>query len=274
MGLAVAYLRPPVGGPVPEAIVPEPAFEIFRVDTEVVGGRLVQVMPKPDFTFAARRGPRGDHAADARRVPDEPEQSDRRVDAARRDSRDRAPRAERSGRVRRRGVRRVCRDDVHSGTAGVSKRHRRAGRSRRRSASPACASAVSSARLTCSIPCARSSRSTASTSPRSSRCRRRWPTPHILRDYLRQVQESKALLYAACDRLGLEVLEERRELRAGLAPAIGCTRSSRALPIAASTSATARPSPAAPAAVRIATGIVEHTRRFIAAMEEVLCAAP
>ena len=31
MALAVAYLRPPAGGPVPEAIVPEPAFEIFRV---------------------------------------------------------------------------------------------------------------------------------------------------------------------------------------------------------------------------------------------------
>ena len=46
MGLAVAYLRPPVGGPIPEALVPEPAFEIFRVDTDVVGGRLVQVMPQ------------------------------------------------------------------------------------------------------------------------------------------------------------------------------------------------------------------------------------
>ena len=52
MGLAVAYLRPPVGGPIPEALVPEPAFEIFRVDTDVVGGHLVQVMPTPDFTFA------------------------------------------------------------------------------------------------------------------------------------------------------------------------------------------------------------------------------
>src|SRR6266853_1595974 len=51
MGLAVAYLRPPVGGPVPEALVPEPAFEIFRVDAEAVGGHFVQVMPKPDFSF-------------------------------------------------------------------------------------------------------------------------------------------------------------------------------------------------------------------------------
>jgi histidinol-phosphate aminotransferase len=32
--------------------VPKPAFEIYRVDTDVVDGRLVQVMPKPDFQFA------------------------------------------------------------------------------------------------------------------------------------------------------------------------------------------------------------------------------
>jgi histidinol-phosphate aminotransferase len=52
MGLAVAYLNPSVGGPIPEALVPEPAFEIFRVDTDVVGGRLVQVMPRRDLSFA------------------------------------------------------------------------------------------------------------------------------------------------------------------------------------------------------------------------------
>jgi len=53
MGAAIAYLRPTAGsGVVPEAIVPEPAFEIFRFDTAVAGGRLVQVMPKPDFAFA------------------------------------------------------------------------------------------------------------------------------------------------------------------------------------------------------------------------------
>src|SRR4051794_16714337 len=41
MGLAVAHLRAPVGGAQREAIVPEPAFEIFRFDTAVAGGRLV-----------------------------------------------------------------------------------------------------------------------------------------------------------------------------------------------------------------------------------------
>jgi len=51
MALSVASLRPSPGGPVPEALVPEPAFEIYRFDTLVAGGRLVQVMPKPDFSF-------------------------------------------------------------------------------------------------------------------------------------------------------------------------------------------------------------------------------
>src|SRR6185436_15482671 len=51
MAVAVAYLRAAIGGPVLEAIVPEPAFEIFRFDTAVAGGQLVQVMPHPDFTF-------------------------------------------------------------------------------------------------------------------------------------------------------------------------------------------------------------------------------
>jgi histidinol-phosphate aminotransferase len=53
MSASIAYLRPQAGGGiVPEAVVPEPAFEIFRFDTVVAGGRLVQVMPKPDFVFA------------------------------------------------------------------------------------------------------------------------------------------------------------------------------------------------------------------------------
>src|SRR5438094_3173298 len=51
MALSVAYLRPGAGGSIPEALVPEPAFEIFRFDTAVAGGRLVQVMPRTDFSF-------------------------------------------------------------------------------------------------------------------------------------------------------------------------------------------------------------------------------
>jgi histidinol-phosphate aminotransferase len=53
MAVAVAYLRPAAGSDfIPEAIVPEPAFEIFRFDTAAAGGRVVPVMPNPDFSFA------------------------------------------------------------------------------------------------------------------------------------------------------------------------------------------------------------------------------
>ena len=31
--------------------MPEPAFEVYRIDTAVAGGRLVQVMPTSDFSF-------------------------------------------------------------------------------------------------------------------------------------------------------------------------------------------------------------------------------
>ena len=41
----------------------------------------------PGLLLSARRGAGGDHAAHARRLPDQPEQPDRRVDAARRDPR-------------------------------------------------------------------------------------------------------------------------------------------------------------------------------------------
>jgi histidinol-phosphate aminotransferase len=49
--LAVAYLRQISNGAVSEAILPVPAFEVYRIDTEVAGGRLVEVPPEPDFSF-------------------------------------------------------------------------------------------------------------------------------------------------------------------------------------------------------------------------------
>jgi len=51
MAVAVSYLRPRAGHDRPEAIIPDPAFEILAFDTEVVGGRPIRVEPNPDFTF-------------------------------------------------------------------------------------------------------------------------------------------------------------------------------------------------------------------------------
>jgi histidinol-phosphate aminotransferase len=51
MCTAIGYLRSTVGGPVPEAVIPDPAFEIFAIDTEVIGATPVRVPPNPDFRF-------------------------------------------------------------------------------------------------------------------------------------------------------------------------------------------------------------------------------
>jgi histidinol-phosphate aminotransferase len=86
------------------------------------------------------------------------------------------------------------------------------------------------------------------------------------------VNESKALLYAACDRLGLKywksdanfvLVSAGHRLRALVNGA-----ADRGIYIRDRSS-----EPGCSGCIRIATGIVEHTRRFIAAMEEVLCAA-
>ncbi len=55
MAVAVGYLRPRPGLDRPEAIIPDPAFEIFAFDTEVVGGRPLRVEPNADFSFPLDR---------------------------------------------------------------------------------------------------------------------------------------------------------------------------------------------------------------------------
>jgi histidinol-phosphate aminotransferase len=94
-----------------------------------------------------------------------------------------------------------------------------------------------------------------------------------LNDYLRQVAESKTLLYAACDRLGLSYWKsasnfvlvcagDRTDVLVKGAFARGVYIRDRST------------EPGCAGSIRIGAGIVEHTRRCIAVMEEVLCAAP
>jgi len=97
--------------------------------------------------------------------------------------------------------------------------------------------------------------------------------PAYLGDYLRQVKESKALLYAACDRVGLSYWKSDANFVLVCAgdrlPALVKGAADRGIYIRDRSS-----EPGCAGCCRVATGIVEHTRRFIAAMEEVLCAAP
>jgi histidinol-phosphate aminotransferase len=55
MATAVGYLRPRPGCEAAEAIIPEPAFEILAFDTEVVGGRPVLVPSADDYQFPLMR---------------------------------------------------------------------------------------------------------------------------------------------------------------------------------------------------------------------------
>jgi histidinol-phosphate aminotransferase len=96
--------------------------------------------------------------------------------------------------------------------------------------------------------------------------------PAYLDQYVRQVNESKALMYAACDRLGLQywksgsnfVLVHAGERCAEL------VSGARARGIYIRDRST---EPGCDGCIRIGTGIVAHTQQCIAVMEEVLCAA-
>ena len=93
-----------------------------------------------------------------------------------------------------------------------------------------------------------------------------------LNGYLAQVAESKRLLYDACDRLGLKYW---RSLSNFVLVCAGdrteaIVKGAFAKQIYLRDRST---EPGCAGCLRMATGIVEHTRRAIAVMEEILCAA-
>jgi histidinol-phosphate aminotransferase len=91
-------------------------------------------------------------------------------------------------------------------------------------------------------------------------------------DYLRQVTESKALVYAACDRLGLQYW--RSDANFVLVRIGGDVARVVADAAARGIYLRDRSNEAGCAGcLRITTGIVDHTRRGLAVLEEVLCAA-
>jgi histidinol-phosphate aminotransferase len=52
LALAITHLKPDPSTGVREAVVPEPAFEIFAFDADVLGARVIRVPPREDFSFA------------------------------------------------------------------------------------------------------------------------------------------------------------------------------------------------------------------------------
>ena len=271
MALSVAMLRPSPGGPVPEAIVPEPAFEIYRFDTAIAGGRLVQIMPKPQFAF-----PLDEVLAaitPATRVvfltnPNNPTGVAMPLDAIRTIAR----------RVPKDAI--VFVDEAYAEFAGTtfipelpsfpnvivgrtfSKAYGLAGlRIGGLVGAPDMLDPIRRAIPVYSVNIAAVVAVQAALAD-----------PGHLEDYLRQVVESKALLYAACDRLGLTYWKssanfvlvnagDRTEALVKGAAARGVYIRDRST------------EPGCAGSVRVGTGIVEHTRRAIAVMDEVLCAA-
>ena len=89
---------------------------------------------------------------------------------------------------------------------------------------------------------------------------------------INQVAESKALMYAACDRLGLTYWKSS----ANFVLVCAGERTSALVKGAAERGIYLRDRSSeagCAGCVRIGAGIVEHTRRCVAVIEEVLCAA-
>jgi len=271
MAVAVAYLRAEIGGPRLEAIVPEPAFEIFRFDTAVAGGRLVQVMPHADFSF-----PLDEVLAaitpNTRVVfltnPNNPTGVGMPLDAIRTVA----------GAVPPGAI--VFVDEAYAEFSGVSFLPDLArfpnvivGRTFSK------AFGLAGIRIGCMVG------DPATMYP----IRQAVPVYSVniaavaavqaalqdldhLNGYLGQVAESKRLLYEACDRLGLKYW---RSLSNFVLVCAGdrtdaIVKGAFAKQIYLRDRST---EPGCAGCLRMATGIVEHTRRAIAVMEEILCAA-
>jgi histidinol-phosphate aminotransferase len=271
MALAVGYLRPMAGGVVAEAIVPEPAFEIFAFDTEIVGGLPVRVAPNSDFSFALDRVLAA-ITPNTRVVfltnPNNPTGVSMPMDAIRTIARAVPPEAV------------VFVDEAYAEFSGetfipdlpafpnvivgrtFSKAFGLAGL--RIGAVTGSLEALEPLRLAVPVYSVNVAATAAVEAALSDR--------EFLADYLRQVEESKALLYAACDRLGLTYAKsaanfvlvcagEHSDALVNGAAARGIYLRDRST------------EPGCAGCLRIGAGIVDHTRRCIAAMEDILCAA-
>jgi histidinol-phosphate aminotransferase len=271
MALAVAYLRPPVGGPVPEAVVPEPAFEIFRFDTAVAGGALVQVMPHRDFSFALDEVL--DAITDRTRVvfltnPNNPTGVSMPLPAIRTLAA-RVP----SGAV-------VFVDEAYAEFAGVSFIPELAsypnvivGRTFSK------AFGLAGLRIGCLVgapdtvdPIRRAVPVYSVNIAAVAAIQAALQDLDHLNQYLKQVAESKALLYAACDRLGVKYWKSRSNFVLVCAGdrTDALVKGAFARGIYLRDRST---EPGCAGCLRIATGIVDHTKQALAVMEELLCAA-
>ena len=271
LAVAISHLRPSSELPAPEAIVPQPAFDIFEFNSSTVGGRIVQVMPKPDFSFALDEV-LGAITPRTRVVfltnPNNPTGVSMPMDAIR----------TLAERVPPGGV--VFVDEAYADFAGATFVPRLA-------SSPnvivgrtfAKAHGLAGLRLGALVampqtlaPIRRAVGVYSVNIAAVVALKAALGDPGYVERYLQQVRESKALVYAACERLGLKYWKSdanfvlvRTGGRTGALVAAAAERGVYLRDRAGE--------PGCEGCIRITTGIVEHTRRGLAVLEEVLCAA-
>ncbi len=267
---AVVCLRPLATGPA-EAIVPQPAFEIFALNASVAGGRPVEVAPRPDFEFALDEV-LGAITPATRAVfltnPNNPTGVSMPMSAIRTIA----------GRVPKGAV--VFVDEAYADFAGATfipelpdfpnvivgrtfaKAHGLAGlRAGAIVGAPGTLAPIRQAIGVYSLNVAAAVALNAALADEE-----------FVLDYLRQVRESKALVYAFCDRLGLKYWKSDANfvlVRTGGDPrAIAEATAARGIYLRDRGN-----EPGCEGCLRITAGIVEHTRRGLAVLEEVLCGA-
>ena len=271
MAAAITYLKP-LGTGAAEAIVPQPAFEIFEFDAIVAGGRTVRVPPRPDFSFplAAVAGAITERT---RLVfvtnPNNPTGTSATIDDIK----------EIAGRLPPGAI--VFVDEAYADFAGgrtfiphiqavpnvivgrtFAKAYGLAGL--RLGALIGAPETLDSIRPAIGVYSVNVAAVVAIEAALED--------PAFIQDYLRQVLESKALVYAACDRLGLHYWKSDANfvlVRVGdTAPRIVAEAAARGIYLRDRSS-----EPGCAGCIRITTGIVEHTRKGLAVLEEVLCVA-
>jgi histidinol-phosphate aminotransferase len=270
LAVAVAHLRSSQGGLVPEAIIPQPAFEIFAFDAEVVGGRVVRVAPRPEFEFQLDEVVAA--VTPSTRVvfltnPNNPTGLPVPVSAIRAIA-SAVPQ----------GI--VFVDEAYADFSGetfiphlqahpnvivgrtFSKAFGLAGL--RIGAVIGAADALEPIRRIVPVYSINVAAAVALEAAIADE-------DHV-RDYLRQVRDSKALVYETCDRLGLKYWRSAANfvlIRTGGEPA-ALVREAAARGIYLRDRSE---EPGCAGCIRFTAGIVEHTRRGLDVLEEVLCAA-
>jgi histidinol-phosphate aminotransferase len=272
LAVTISCLRPQEAGGIPEVVIPQPAFEIFEFNSSVVGGRIVKVPPVTDFSFPLD-AVLGAITSRTRIVfvtnPNNPTGTSTAIDDIKTVARRLPPR----------GV--VFVDEAYADFANgrtfipelaafpnvvvgrtFAKAYGLAGlRLGALMASPETLNRIKPAIGVYSVNVAAVVAVKAALADRA-----------FIDDYVRQVNESKALVYAACDRWTLQYWKSDANfvlIRVG-------DQVGRVVSEAAARGVYLRDrsgEPGCAGCIRMTTGIVDHTRRGLAVLEEVLCVA-